>query len=776
MKKFLTTFMLSVLFCGASLYAQRIQEVEVRGNERLSREAVLQYVSSQEGSEFSRPKVRQDLRALYNSGLFADIRIDVEEAPSGLKLVVVVVEKDYIQSVVFEGNDVVSEEDLEKALDLKVPFLWDQSLVKRSLEKLRKLYRDKGFFLVTIRTEIVQKERKKELRFDIDEGTKVVVEKIYLQGNTVLSDDKLKSAMLTREGGFWGGVTARGQFNEDLLVQVDSRRIQLEYLKRGYAFARVDAPSITFTPDRKSVIVSYNIFEGDRYRVGDVTFSGDLDFIPDPEEQRKNIRTQKGQWWNYEDIQSDIQSIQDLYGNEGYAYANVSPSWDVADEENKLLSVNFRIDKGSIVYFGTISVEGNYETLDRVIRRELEVSEGELFHIERYRESQRNLEKLGYFETVNFVQKDILEENRMDITIEVTEKQTGTLTLGASFSSFDSFGIQGAVSKVNLFGRGYDVSLSALFSSRRQIFNAFFRNPRVNDSELSFSLNGYNREIQSIDETKITERGGSVTLGHPIDKQWSVSSTYEIRDIDINIQNVIESYYPESVGLDSSISFGIVRDTLNTREIFLPSSGNVNRLSTTVATKYLGSDLSYWTLNYSGKQYVELFEKETPILGGSVLSFGLRADYIRGIEGRSTPYNERFVPGGIYSIRGHLFRSLGPFIYTPFNFTGRRADDSELGVSESEKLRLGGNKQIIFNMEYLFDIFEDAKIKGVLFLDIGNTYPEDDFELWDVRKSAGFGFRWFSPLGPLRFEWGIPLDRKEDEDSILFDFSIGSPF
>lgn len=769
---FLVTF--GVLATG--LWAQNIRSIEVRGNQRLGDAAVIQYLGQRIGDPLVRTRVRDDLKTLYNTGLFQDVRIDVEDVGGGYKLIIAVKEKEYIQRVQFEGNDEVDEEDLTKSLDFKLPFLWDEALVKQSVERLRKLYRDKGFYLVTIRTEIIEEGRVKVLRFQIDEGSLVTVQRIYFQGNEFLSNEDLKGAMVTKEGAFWKSFSKLGVFDQDLVTQIDTRRVQLEYLRRGFAFARVDNPSITFTPDRRGVILGFHIVEGERYRVGNITFSGDLDFIENPDELREELETESGKWWNILRIQKDLQKIQDIYGNEGYAYANVSPNWVPNADDPKALDIDFRIDKGSIVYFGSIDIAGNIETLDRVIRRELEIAEGELFNITRYRDSQKNLERLGFFEEVKFIQKDNLQSQTMDIQIEVKEKQTGSLQLGASFSSFDKFGVQGSVSKVNLFGRGYDASLSALFSARRQMFNAYFRNPRVNDSLYSLTLQAFNTEIQSVDETRITERGGSVGVGYPLSKIWRVSATYGLKDISINIKDTIQKYFPESVGLDSSFAFSISRDTLNTREIFLPSEGSSNTLTSTIASQYMGSDLSYWKLEYIGKKYFQIFDDEVPVLGGSVLSFGLRGDYIRGIEGRSTPYNERFVPGGIYSIRGHLFRSLSRFVYVPFSITGRRDDDSELGGTATEKLRLGGNKQIILNVEYLFDIFKEARIKGVLFYDMGNAFEEQNYKLWNLRRSVGFGFRWFSPLGPLRFEWGIPLDRKEDEESILFDFSIGSPF
>lgn len=759
----------------SSLYAQQIVSIEVKGNERLSKEAILQYVGSKVGSELSRTQVRDDLKTLYNTGLFNDVRIDVEQVNGNLGLVVIVEEKDYIQELEYRGNSDVSKEDLDKALSLKTPFLWDDQLVRQSIEKLRKLYRDKGYYLVTVRPEIVREGLRKKLVFEIDEGERVAVKKVYIQGNKVLSDQLLKDAMITKEGSFWRNFSRRGHFDEDLLIQIDTRRIQLEYLKRGYAFATIDSPSISFTPDRSHVLVTYSVVEGEQYFVGDIRFSGDLDYIEDPEDLKQKLKSQKSKVWNYLEIQEDVQLIQDIYGDQGYAYVNVNPVWAVNPENERQLDIEFRIDKGSIVYFGDIEIHGNYETLDRVIRRELRFSEGDLFNITNYRKSQRNLERLGYFSSIKFIQKDILAENRMDIIIEVEEKQTGSLTLGASFSSVDRFGIQGSFSKVNLLGRGYDINFSALFSSSRQVFSAYFRNPRVFDTHYSLTLQAFNTEVQSVDRTRIRERGGSISIGHPIAENWRVAGSYNLRDIDINIKNEIESYFPDSFGLGSSVGFSITRDTLNTREIFLPSSGSLNQLSTTIASKYLGSDLSYWQSGYTGKKYIQVFDNEVPFFGGSVLSFGLRLDYIRGIEGRTTPFNERFIPGGIYSIRGHMFRSLGPAVDTAFNSINT-SDDLELAISDPDKLRLGGNKQIILNVEYLFDIFREAGIKGVLFFDTGNTFAESDYDFLNLRKSVGFGFRWFSPLGPLRFEWGIPLDRKEGEDAVLFDFSIGAPF
>ncbi|MBN8555658.1 MAG: outer membrane protein assembly factor BamA [Deltaproteobacteria bacterium] len=774
--KMLGAFAFFSLVASSAIFSQNITRIEIQGNERLSHDAILQYVNSKPGQAIDRLRIRDDLKNLYNSGLFKDIQIDVAEDGAGSKLIIKLQEKDYIQEIRFVGNKDISKEDLEKAITLKPPFLWDDALVKSSLEKIRKLYRDKGFYLVTLRTEVLTESKKKILKFEIDEGSKVEVKKIYFQGNSVFSDEVLKEAMITKEGGFWSFLSGSGRFDEDLLAQVDARRIQLYYWKNGYAFAKVDAPSITFTPDRREVFVSYHIEEGEKYNVGEIKFSGDLDFIPDPEKLKREIASKKGAVWNYLKIQDDIQQIQDIYGDRGYAYTNVSPDWKISESDPRVLDIEFRIDKGSIVYFGTIEMQGNLETLDRVIRRELEFKEGELFNVTRFRNSKENLERLGYFTTVKFIQKDILAENRMDVIIEVEEKQTGTLTLGASFSSFDRFGLQGAVSKVNLFGRGYDISVNGIFSGKRQTFQATFVNPRVNDTKVSLTLNAFNNEYQSIDETTIKERGGSVTVGYPIQKNWSVAGTYSIQNVDLNIENEIRSIFPHSTGLQSSLGFSISRDTLNTREMFLPSRGMLNTLSTTMASKAFGSDMSYWKVSLVNKKYIQVFDEDSLIFPASVLSFGLRMDYVQGIEGRSTPFNERFIPGGIYTIRGHLFRSLGPYIYVPVPITGRSGDSSELGVTESKKIRVGGNKQIIANVEYLFDIFKEAKIKGVLFFDAGNTFPERELKLSDIRLSTGFGFRWFSPLGPLRFEWGIPLDRRKDEDSILFDFSIGAPF
>lgn len=756
--------------------AQSISEVDVVGNERLSKEAVLQYVATKPGQELNRLRIRDDLKSLYNTNLFKDIQIDVEKSPKGPKVIIKIQERDYIQEIRFKGNKEITKDDIEKAITLKTPFLWDDASIKASLEKIRKLYRDKSFYLVTLRTDVIQEGQKKVLQFEIDEGERVEVKKIYFQGNKVFSNEVLKDAMITKEGGFWSALSGSGRFDESLLAQVDSRRIQLQYWKNGYAFAKVDAPSITFTPDRRQVFVSYHIEEGEQYEVGNISFAGDLEFIPDQEALKEDLNSKRDHIWNYLKIQEDLTKVQDIYGDHGYAYTNVSPDWRINESNPKQLDIEFRIDKGSIVYFGSIDVQGNIETYDRIIRRELEFKEGELFHGTRFKTSKENLEKLGYFTTVKFIQKDILSENRMDITIEVEEKQTGTLSLGASFSSFDRFGVQGSVSKVNLLGQGYDISLSAIFSAKRQIFNALFKNPHVMDSKYSLTLQGYNTEFTSTDETQILERGGNVSVGYPITKNWTVAGTYGLKDVKINIQDVIRNLFPNSFGLSSSLGVSITRDTLNTREMYLPSRGTLNQLSGTVASRVFGSDLSFWKMSYLGKKYIQVFDEDSPFLAGSVLTFGLRLDYLRGLEGRSTPFDERFFPGGIYSIRGHLYRSLGPSIYEPFNITGRREDDFELDVTSAKQLRLGGNKEAIFNTEYLFDIFKEAKIKGVLFLDAGNTFPESKFKWSDIRVSTGFGFRWFSPLGPLRFEWGIPLDRKTDEDSILFDFSIGAPF
>jgi len=273
----LKIFIFSFLVLGLSqnLIAENIKVIEVEGNKRLGDEAVKQYLGQKVGDAFDRSRVREDLKTLYNTGLFQDVRMDLDDVQGGVKLIIVVKERDYIQRVEFVGNSEVAKDDLQKALDFKLPFLWDEAQVKQSIEKLRKLYRDKGFYLVTIRTELVDEGRLKILKFEIDEGSQVKVRRIYFQGNEVFSDQKLRDAMITKEGAFWRSLSRMGVFDQELITQIDTRRIQLEYLKTGYAYAKVDNPSIVFTPDRRSVVIGFHVVEGDRYKIGKITFSGD---------------------------------------------------------------------------------------------------------------------------------------------------------------------------------------------------------------------------------------------------------------------------------------------------------------------------------------------------------------------------------------------------------------------------------------------------------------------------------------------------------------------
>lgn len=762
---------------GLGSASNAVKEIRISGNMRIQKEAILKNIQTRIGDLYSRTKIRSDLKAIYNMGFFKDIQIDVEDTSSGKIVTYQLTEKEYLERLEIDGNESVSESDIKDKVKLEFPMLYDEKVIQDAVEKIRKLYHEKGFYLASLSYSVAKKDNASILKVEVREGNKVTVKRINIIGNHQFSVDEIKDIMITREEGPFSFMTSSGRFDEELFLDADIRRIQYLYLQNGYADIKIQTPKGYLTPDRKYIFISIVLEEGPQYRVGSIDVKGDMDYIPDRARFiREEVKLKEGEIWDIRKQQDDIQEIQDLYGEHGYAYANCTP--DIKkNEADRLLHVTYVIGKGERVHFGFVDILGNFDTRDRVIRRELEFTEGELFNIKKFRESKRNLERLGYFEEVKFIQKDRIEEKKIDVTIEVKEKSTGSIQLGATFSSFDSYGGFAQLQKVNLFGLGYDISLSAQISLKSQLFAFMFRNPRVYDSELSMTLNAFNREYTNPDGTSITERGGSVAFSYPILKSYYLGWSYGLQDVSLDYQRIIREKFPDSTGLKSEVGLSLTRDTLDVRPPFLPSTGSSHGIYTDYATRYIGSDLSYWRLGYTGKQYYTLFPEKYPVIGGSVVGFSLRLGYVQGVDGQRTPFGERYFPGGLFSIRGHYPRSLGPELDSAYPLSGKTEDEMDPALTGNRKLKVGGNKQAIFNIEYLFMIFREANIRGVFFFDAGNAFIEGEWlEAAKIRYSAGFGIRWFSPIGPLRFEWGFPLDKKKGEDQITFDFSIGSPF
>lgn len=762
----LALLMLLCLPASAQLLdtADTIDDVKVRGNRRSEADAILSVTASRAGGRIERPRIRNDIRAIYQLGFYTDVQVDLSTVDGKQVLTFIVTEKPSIRRIVYEGNDEVDDDDLKEVVDLKAFGILDQAKVNRNAEKLKDLYTDKGFFLAEVEWAIIDlPDNEVDVVFRVIEKQEVKVARITIVGNTAMTDAELKEKLETREGGFLAFLSGAGAFKAEAFER-DQLRINQFYYDLGYIKARVGKAKVELSADKSELFLTVPLEEGERFKTSTVDLSGD--FLKPKEELMRMVALKTDAYFSSSDLRQTISVIGDLYKDEGYAYVNIVPQ-TMVDDEKKTVGLTIDIERGKKVRFGRIRVMGNSRTRDKVIRRELRIYEGEYFSSTALKRSKRLITRLGFFEKVDLTTTRGADDGTMDVLVEVTEKPTGTFQIGAGFSSLESFVAQAQIAQNNLFGRGQSLSLQFTLSKIRTIANVRFADDYFMDTKVRFATNVYRFENNFTDFTR-KSLGGDLTLGYPLSDDISVAGTYTLEEVTVQeggygggtstrapIANLFNS------GLTSSARFSVFYDTRNNR--LFPSSGFFSSASVEEATRLLGSQNQFTRYRLRHRYYYDLGLN-------LVLKFNAQWGLITSPVKTGVPIFERFFVGGPLTVRGFLRNSLGPTIAVPdFN-----SPDAGTGVFNT-----GGTEQVIVNSEIEFPIFQKVGIRGVMFMDAGNSFDRRDAfqaKLDQMRYAWGFGVRWFSPIGPLRFEWGFPFSPRDGEQDQVFDFSIGNFF
>lgn len=753
---FLTLFVTagSTLLSGFAHAQEKIVAVEVQGNRATSSTLITNEIYSTPGSTYSRSKVSEDTARIYKLGYFSDVTVDRQAAPGGVKLIFIVTERPPIQEIVIEGNKKIKENKIREAITVKENSPPDNKKLAESKQKIKALYDQEGYSDAVIQTEIREKNGKQQLVFKINEKEGNVVRQVDFEGNTVFSDGKLRRMIKTKKKGMLSFLTGSGKFREDVLER-DIAVLTYNYLNKGYMRVRVGSPKVEYSEKKKGLVLTFHIDEGDRYRVGDITFSGDI--LTTREQLLSLFHTMKGNFYSQKIIEDDLTRVVELYGNQGYAFANIVPEPRM-DDLTKTADLNITMDKGQKVYIEKINITGNTITRDKVIRRELRVVENSLYNEKLIKLSKRKLEQLGYFESVEISTPRGSEDDRLVLNLNVKEKPTGTFSVGAGYSSSESFLFTASVAKNNFFGLGISGSISAEVSGKRQQFTAQMTDPYFLDTNWIFSANAY-RINADFEDFRRKSFGGSAEFGRRIFDFTSFSIGYNIEDVALDDFDLIvpEFFREDSSGLTSAAVFNIRRDTRNNP--IVTTKGSYLSATMEYAGNGLGGDNDFFRVIGNARYF-------QPVIGSSVLKFNARIGYIKSLNDEPVPLFERFFTGGINSLRGYELRSVGPTITIPSSITG--AD---------EDFVYGGNKLMLFNLEYEFPIYDAAGFRGVVFVDAGNAFAENEaMNPLDLRSDFGAGIRWNSPFGPLRFEWGFPFKRREGEKRSVFNFTIGSFF
>jgi outer membrane protein insertion porin family len=778
---------------GPTMQGRPVERVQFRGNRKVEDDAIRVQLLSKPGTVFDAAKLREDVRAMWKMGFFADVNVEAEVGSSGgLTLTFAVKEKPSIRKVLVAGNSELGLEKINEVIDLELDSIVDIAKVKKNREKVADQYVQKGFYLATVDYEIKPvNEAEVDVWFKVDEKAKVKIRDVQFIGNRALSDDELRLAISTRRQDALSFLNDSGVYSEEAF-QRDLLLVSAHYWDRGFANVKVGVPQLRLSRDKEFMYLSIPIDEGPIFTIGAVNFKGDL--IGSPTDNLGKIRMRAGKMFSRTQIAEDREKLSAYYQDQGYAYANVLPLTKV-DLPNRKISLTYEVARGKRAYFERINIRGNSKTRDKVIRREMRIAEGELFSNTNLETSKRRITALGFFDNVVVSTKRGSSDEFVEVNVEVSERPTGTFQIGAGFSSVENFIAQAQISQNNLFGRGQTLAVQAQLSSLRQLFLLRFVEPWFLDTEWTFAFDLYNQS-RGFGTFYRNASGGTLTWGYPISYEARAFLTYKLEDVSIttgsggfaNLGATSAPIAATSVanlfrgGATSSLRASLQWDSRNNR--LFPTEGWYHSLFAEYASQYTGSENKFVRWGGFARHYRQLW-------GPFVLHINAEIGVTTSTDPLGVPISERYLVGGIYDIRGFAPRSLGPQLLTqPPGDIGQ-----QLG-----RLPLGGNLQVIWNSEVEFPLFKKVGISGVLFYDMGNAYNLEGrycsglqkntsvsikfdpcFRAFDslttgMRKSVGFGFRWFSPIGPLRFEWGIPLDPQPFEDPLVFEFTIGNAF
>ena len=727
------------------VFAQTIKSILIEGNKKISKEAIASKIQSKVGRPYSKTQVSKDVENIFKTGHFYDIEVYNEKGV----LRYVVVERPLVTEIAFEGNRKIKSDELFEILEFKQNDFLDVSKINSSLDKMIELYESKGFFLASISYEVESKNKEGvELVFNVSENKKVKIKKINIRGNEAISDDVLKSNMISKERTFFSFISGGGRYSEAGFER-DLQVIKYLYYNEGYIQAQVKSSQVFISPNKKDLIIDIEVEEGSKHTVGQINFSGDMLFTID--EHFQEIRTGTGEAFAYDVLQNDLSRLQAMYGDLGYAFVDIIPETKV-DQDSKVVDLNFAIDIGEKVYFGKFDIVGNQSTRDKVIRREMNMIEGNLYNETAKRESLANIKRLGFFEDVIFGQKvDAEDPTKVNYDIKVEERSTGTLQVGAGYGSFSGLLFNGRVEKTNLFGRGQSLSLTATLSGIEKFYTLSFTEPYLLDTKWSFGLDLYNTNYIIQDQYEDFRTGGAIRLGHPLAPYLYGFIKYSYEHTQIEPRTLFKrEIFRESdaEGNVSAVTFSLDFDKRNDR--WMPTDGLFTSASLKLAG--LGGDKKFSETAFNARFYQPIWKN---LVIRNNFTYSVLSPYG---DQEEIAFNELYRLGGVNTLRGFRWYGIGTTV----------KDDGGNDVVK------GGTHQAYYNLELQLPLIQKTGMFGVVFYDIGMA--ENMLELDMLRSNIGIGIRWFSPMGPLRFEWGFPIDRRAGEDRSQFQFSIGAPF
>ncbi|MBI1273908.1 MAG: outer membrane protein assembly factor BamA [Alphaproteobacteria bacterium] len=732
-----------------------IRSIDIRGAQRLEQETVLSYLQLAPGEEIDQDKISGSLKSLYATGLFKDVAMHMD----GGTLVTDVEENPVINKVIFEGNYEVSAEDLEKEIQLKPRLVYTLPRVQRDMKRILDVYRSTGRFAATVEPKLVKLEQNRvDLIFEITEGDRTGVHSIAFVGNKEFSSGDLSEIISTRETAWWRFFSNSDFYDPDRL-NFDRELLRKFYLNEGYVDFRVVSANAELTPDKKNFFITFTVEEGERYRIGKVILKSQLKGF-DAEELRGDVTVQEGEWYSAAEVEKTINKLTAVMGDRQYAFVDIVPDID-RQRDSKTINLTFSIKEGPRVFVQRIETNGNLRTMDKVIRREILLAEGDPFNMSKLRRSEQRIKDLTFFEDVKVTPEDGAQPDQTVIKVDVKEKATGELSLGAGFSTTDGVLGDFSIRERNFMGKGQDVRIGTTLSSRTKQFDFSFTEPYFLDRDLAAGFDAFRTTRDNQDESAYdeTNTGFSLRLGYPLSEQLRQRLSYTFQNTEISdVPSTASRFVKEQSGTTNTSMVGqeLIYDTRDSR--ISPTDGYMMKLTTDFAG--LGGSVKYIRTRLLGTTYY-------PVADDWIVSALAEGGYIWGLD-QNVRISDRFFLGG-ETLRGFRFAGVGPR-----DLTGG-ADDA-----------LGGERYVRGNVELTMPspLPDEVGVKFHLFADAGTLgkvaatpLPGEIFRNEEsVRISAGMGMTWQSPFGPIRMDFAKALRKESYDKTEVFRFSFGTRF
>jgi outer membrane protein insertion porin family len=731
--------------------AANVRDIRVEGSERVEPATVLTYLGLHKGDEVTQDALDQSLKSLFATGLFADVQISES---SGV-VIVKIVENPVLNQIAFEGNDELEDEQLLSEITARPRQVFTRTSVQNDVTRLYDIYQRNGRFSADIQPKVIKLDQNRvNLVFEISEGPLTEISSIRFVGNERFSDNELRSVITSKERRWYNILSSADRYDQDRL-SYDLELLRQFYLKEGYADFRVSSSLSELSQDREKFYVTVTVDEGERYKVGDIRVNSQLRNL-DPQVLMKDVTLNASDWYDAEEVKNTVEKMTHSLGDMQYAFADVVP--DVArNRQQKTIDLVFNINESPRVFVERINIDGNVRTLDKVVRRQMELVEGDAFNRTLLAESEKNVRDLGYFSKVDVKTLPGSAPDKTVVDVSVEEQSTGEISLGAGFSTVDGPLADFHIRERNLLGKGQDLGFSATIAGARTEFDISITEPYFLDRDLSLGFDAFHTTRDQQDQSSFDQRrtGTGVRLGYPLSDKWRQSWRYRIESNEIaNVDSDASRFIQDQEGsrLTSAISQRLSYENLDSR--LYPTDGVTAWLEAEMAG--LGGDAQYVSGKLGGAYYVPIAKNWVFNLLGETGIIGAYGD-------SDIQINERYFLGG-NTFRGFEKYGVGP---------------RDLTTNDS----LGGNQFYRGTAELTFPLGlpDDLGVSGHAFSDIGSLWGLDETGTGVVddnllRGSAGVGVTWISPMGPVRVDLSKPYLKEDYDVEQVFRFSFGTRF